>query len=168
MNWRYRSSGYDPDPGALTGAIPGFVELSNLYSLYRVRTMILTFTPLNPEVNQVMVVSWPSTENINNNSLSSSDLLEYSSNVYAKQMVAPSSSAGGIRKIKVTARGNELFGPTYNTDLDFSSSTSTNPVAMYYINIGLIQPQGNFTYSFGTLVRIVYCIEFFERRTLES
>ena len=59
MNWSYRSSAYDPDPGAFSGSIPGFVELANLYSLYQVRSMLLDLEVSNQGTESVILVAWP-------------------------------------------------------------------------------------------------------------
>ena len=78
MNWSYRSSAYDPDPGAFSGSIPGFVELANLYSLYQVRSMLLDLEVSNQGTESVILVAWPSNVAQNTNSLTKADLMEYS------------------------------------------------------------------------------------------
>lgn len=168
MNWGYRSSAYDPDPAALSGAIPGFVELSNLYTSYCVHSMNLQLEVANQNSEAAILVTWPSNVLQNTNSLTKADLAEYSGNVRAQSHFLGNSNGINIMKINTTASAMQLVGPRFKTDLDYSSSTSTNPVEMYYINIGAYCPFGNFTYALGTRARVLYDIEFFRLRQLES
>jgi len=168
INWSYRSSAYDPDPAALTGSIPGFVELANLYTSYCVKSMTLDFETANQNSEAVILVAWPSNVAQNTNSLTKADLMEYSSNLRAQSKVLGASNGINVAKLKVVANPRSLVGPKFNTDLDFSASTSTNPVEMYHINIGYANPYGNFTYPMLTRSKVVYEVEFFRLRQLES
>ncbi len=168
MNWSYRSSAYDPDPAALSGAIPGFVELANLYTSYCVKKMTLDLEVANQNSESVILVSWPSNVAQNTNSLTKSDLMEYSSNLRAKSKVVGTSSGYSIARLKVIADPMSLVGPKFNTDLDYTGSTSGNPTEMYHINIGFANPYGNFTYPMLTRSKVVYEVEFFRLRQLES
>jgi len=169
QNWRYQSSAYDPDPSLGTGAIPGFVELSNLYAEYRVLSMRLRITPMSHEINPVVLVIWPSTAVHNTNSLAQSDLIEYGSNVYGKMIPCPSTSSGNLRSLSGIARGGELIGRQFYTDISYSSSTSNSPVNMYNWNVGLFTSnQTNFAFTSSVLAQITYEVEFFTRRDLES
>lgn len=168
LNWSYRSSAYDPDPGAFSGSIPGFVELANLYSFYQVKRMKLNLTVANQNSESIILVAWPSNIAQNVNSLTKADLVEYSGNVRAKSAVVASSNGMSKASVTVIADGKQLVGPKYDTDLDYSASTSSNPSEMFHINIGMANPYGNFTYPMLTRSRVVYEVEFFKLRQLES
>ncbi len=168
MNWGIRSSAFDPDPAALTGSIPGFVELANLYSLYRVKRIKLDLEVANQNTEACIVTAWPSNTLHNVNSLTQADILEYSGNVHASTAMLASTSGTSKAKLSVVASGEQLVGPNYNTDLDYASSTSSNPVEMFYINIGIADLYGNFTYAMATKARYVYTVEFFRLRQLDS
>ncbi len=168
MNWSYRSSAYDPDPGAFSGSIPGFVELANLYSLYQVRSMKLDLEVSNQGTESVILVAWPSNVAQNTNSLTKADLMEYSGNIRAKTKVISSVNGMGRGRVVVLAHGRQLIGPKFDTDLDYSASTSSNPVETFHINIGFANPYGNFAYPMLTRSRVVYEVEFFRLRQLES
>lgn len=168
MNWGYRSSAYDPDPAALSGSIPGFVELANLYTSYCVHAMHLQLEVANQNSEAAIIVVWPSNVLHNTNSLTKADLAEYSGNVRAQSHFLGNSNGINIMKLQTTASGIQLVGPRFKSDLDYSASTSTNPVEMYNINIGAYCPFGNFTYALGVRARVIYDVEFFRLRQLES
>lgn len=168
INWSYRSSAYDPDPAALTGSIPGFVELANLYSSYCVKSMKLDFETANQNSEAVILVAWPSNIAANTNSLTKADLMEFSSNLRAQSKVLGASNGINVARLTVNALAESLVGPKFNTDLDYSASTSSNPVEMYHINIGFANPYGNFTYPMLTRSKVIYEVEFFRLRQLES
>ncbi len=168
MNWGYRSSAYDPDPGVLTGSIPGFVELANLYQSYCVHAMRLDLEIANQNTESVIMVCWPSKVLQNTNSLTAADLNEYAGNIHAQTRMIGNSAGMNRNRIFTRAKGLQLIGERFKTDLDFSSITSTNPVETYAINIGVISPLGNFTYPMVVRSRVIYTVEFFEVRQLES
>lgn len=168
MNWGFRSSAYDPDPAILSGSIPGFVELANLYSQYCVHAMILDLEVANQENNAIIMVSWPSNILHNVNSLSSADLAEFSGNVRARSVIIGATNGMSRNRIKILAAGNQLVGDRFRTDLTYSSSTSTNPANTFAINIGAYSPIANFSFPIVVKSRIVYKIEFFRLRQLET
>lgn len=168
MNWGYRSSAFDPDPAVLSGAIPGFAELANLYSQYCVHSMKLRLQVANQNTEATTIVAWPSNVLQNVNSLTAADLNEYSGNVRAKSRILGSTNGVNVTSLNVNALGSSLVGSRFKTDLDYSSSTSANPTEMYAINIGVFNHFGNFTYAMATKARIFYTIEFFKLRQLES
>lgn len=168
MNWGYRSSAYDPDPAALSGSIPGFVEMANLYTQYCVHSMQLQLEVANQNSEAIILVVWPSNVLHNTNSLTKADLAEYSGNIRASSRFMGNSNGINVMKLNTTASAIQLVGPRYKTDLDYSASTSTNPVEMFNINIGAYCPFGNFTYALGVRARVIYDIEFFKLRQLES
>lgn len=168
MNWGYRSSAYDPDPAALSGSIPGFVELANLYTSYCVHEMHLQLEIANQNSEAIVLVTWPSNVLHNTNSLTKADLAEYAGNVRAQSHFLGNSNGINIMSLSTTASGLQLVGPRFKSDLDYSASTSTNPVEMYNINVGAYCPFGNFTYALGVRARIIYDVEFFKLRQLES
>lgn len=168
MNWAIRSSAYDPDPASLTGSIPGFVELANLYSLYRVKKMKLDLEVSNQGTEACIVAAWPSNVIQNTNSLTQADILEYSGNVHASTALVSSVNGASKTRLRVVASGEQLVGPNYNTDLDYAASTSSNPTEMYGINIGIVNLYGNFAYAMATKAKYVYTVEFFRLRQLES
>lgn len=168
MNWGYRSSAYDPDPAALTGSIPGFVELANLYTSYCVKSMKLDLELANQNTESVIVVVWPSNVLQNTNSLTKADLMEYSSNVRGKSCVLGSTNGMSRVRISTKASGATLVGHRFETDLDYTASTSSSPAEMFYINIGVLNPFANFSYPMLTRSRVIYEVEFFRLRQLES
>ncbi len=168
MNWGYRSSAYDPDPLVLTGAIPGFAELANLYQEYCVHSMSADLKLGNQNTESIIAVVWPSNNYQNNNSLTSADIQEYSGNVNAKSTMIGSASGYSIGVLNCKASGEQLVGSRFRTDLDYSSPTSTNPASMYYLNIGIIDCVSNFTYGVAVQARLCYEVEFFKLRQLES
>jgi len=168
MNWRYRSSAFDPDPLILSGAIPGFVELANLYNFYRVEKMVAQAEFNNQETEATIVAGWPSTNDNNNNSLSSSDVVEYGSNVHGTNIMLGNGNGQGRGRLSVTADLMQLVGPNGFTDLDYSSDTSTNPVVVYYINFGTAKTIGNYSFAMPTKVTIDYHLCFYKLRQLES
>lgn len=168
QNFYFRSSGYDPDPAVLTGSIPGFVELANLYHFYRVHAMQANVEMANHETAPVMIGGWPSSIAQNLNSLTASDCLEFAGNVGGRVIFLGANGAQSVRKFKITATGKSLYGPTYLTDMDFAADTSSNPTAMFYINLFEITDTGNFSYGIGVRTSIFYTIEFFGRRSLET
>lgn len=168
QNWRYRSSAYDPDPLLLTGAIPGYAELANLYSEYCVHGMYMDLQVANQDTQSYILVAWPGNSDINSNSLTRDDLAEFSGNVLAKSSILGSVTGQNVAKFKVKALGLQLVGTRFKTDLTYSSSVSTNPVNMFYLNVGAYCPLGNQAFPLVTQVRIYYDIEFFKLRQLES
>ncbi len=168
LNWGYRSSAYDPDPGVLSGAIPGFAELSNLYSQYCVHAMHIELEVANTNTENMILVCWPANTLANVNSLTYADLAEYSGNVRAKSVIMGTVNSMNVCKLSVDATGLQLVGNRFKTDLDYSSGTSTNPAQMFYINCGIYHPSTTITYGLITRARIVYDVEFFKLRQLES
>jgi len=168
MNWRYRSSAYDPDPALLTGSIPGYAELANLYSRYCVHAIYAEISIANQDTQSYIVVMWPGTSNLNVNSLSASDLAEYSGNVLAKSRILGTVNGISVTTMTSLASPLQLVGPRYKTDMDWSSSTSSNPLNEFYLNIGVYSPTANIAFPVVTKCRLVYDIEFFQLRQLES
>lgn len=168
MNWGYRSSAYDPDPGVLTGSIPGFVELANLYQQYCVHAMALDLEIANQNTESLIMVAWPSKVLQSVNSLTTADLNEYSANLRAKSRIIGNTAGMNRNRVHVLADGLQLIGDRFKTDLDFCANTSTNPAETYAINIGVINPFGNFSYGMCVRARVIYSVEFFEVRQLES
>lgn len=168
MNWGYRSSAYDPDPLVLTGAIPGFAELSNHYQEYCVHSMRMDLQIGNQNSESIIAVVWPSNNYQNNNSLTVADIQEYSGNVNAKSCMIGSASGYSIGKLTTEAKGIQLVGTRFKTDLDYSAPVSTNPATMYYLNVGVVDCIGNFAYGVAVQSRITYDVEFFKLRQLES
>jgi len=168
MNWHVRSSGYDPDPAVLTGGIPGFAELANLYDKCCVHKMKLTIEVSNGETEGVVVIAWPSPVLQNVNSLTRADLAEYFNNPQGKKVTLGRDSALSTRTLTCTADGLSLVGSRLKTDLDFTSSTSSNPTIMWGINIGAFKHDSNFSYPLRLVATVLFDIEFFERRQLET
>jgi hypothetical protein len=168
MNWGYRSSAYDPDPSVLTGSIPGFAEMSNLYMEYCVHGMHMDLQIGNQNTENCIIVAWPSNSYQNVNSLSSADLADYSGNVRAKSVVLGPTTGQSGGRMKIHATGLQLVGNRFKTDLDYSAPVSTNPAQLYYINIGVYDPVANFAYGVVVKGRVIYDIEFFKLRQLET
>jgi len=168
MNYAYRSSAYDPDPALGTGAIPGFVELANMYLEYRVHKMVAHVNVVNEETNAIILVGWASNVGASVNSLSASDILEFSSNKGAKQSILGKDVGQSRGSIVITADGLSLVGPSFLTDPNYSASTSSNPSSPFYINLGVTKPQSNLAFGISVQTYVVYDVEFFSRRTLET
>jgi hypothetical protein len=168
MNWRYRSSAFDPDPLLLSGSIPGFVELANLYNQYRVEKMVAHIELSNQETEAVIVSGWPSNNDNNNNSLAATDVLEYGSNVRGQFKMLSAVSGMSRGSLTIVADLNQLVGPTGFTDLDYSSDTSTNPVVTYFVNFGVVKTSGVFNFGIPTKVDVDYHVCFYKPRQLES
>jgi hypothetical protein len=168
INWGYRSSAFDPDPALLTGSIPGFVELANLYKSYCVHAMELDLEISNQNTESCIMVCWPSRILQNTNSLTADDIQEYGANLRSKSRIIANSSGQNRAMVRTKASGLQLIGERFKTDLDFTASTSANPMETFAINIGIIGPLGNFSFPFVTRSRVYYTVEFFEVRQLES
>jgi hypothetical protein len=168
MNWSYRSSAYDPDPLAFTGAIPGYAELSNLYFEVCVHSMSMQIDFANQNLEAITAVVWPSNTGHNSNSLTLADIQEYAGNPRAKSTIIGGASGYSIGSLSTTASGQQLVGSRFRTDLSYSSSVSTNPVNMYHLNVGIIDNIGNFGFPVAVKARIVYDVEFFKLRQLEN
>lgn len=167
LNFGIRSSAYDPDPAALTGSIPGFVELANLYEFYRVHKMVAVFTVSNNEPNGITIGAWPSSVIQNVNSLTDADCLEFAGNVGGKITMMGNNNSPP-KTVRVIADGRSLLGRSFQYDLDYSASTSSNPPIMYGINFFAVSNYGNFSYAINTRLKVVYHVEFFTRRQLET
>lgn len=168
LNFGWRSSAYDPDPAALTGSIPGFAELANLYSLYQVKSMKAEIEVSNQNTEAVIITSWPSNVLQNTNSLTQAEIAEYSGNIRSVSKVCASTNGMNKCTLNVLASGLQLIGPKFNTDLDYSASTSSNPAEMFFINVGMLNPYGNFTYAMLVRAKLIFEVEFFRLRQLES
>ena len=168
MNWHYRSSAYDPDPLLLTGAIPGFAELANHYFEYCVHSMTMELDLGNQNTETIIAVIWPSNVGQNSNSLTYTDIQEYSGNVRAKSTLIGGANGYSIGSLRSIASGEQLVGSRFRTDLDYSASVSTNPAQMFYLNVGIIDCVAPFTYGVAVKARIIYDVEFFKLRQLEN
>lgn len=167
-NWRYRSSAYDPDPLVLTGAIPGFAELANLYYEYCVHGIHANIEVANQDTQSYVLVVWPGNSDLGNNSLTLADIAEYSGNIMANSKILAGASGMNRAIVNSSAMGQQLVGRRFRTDLSYSAPTSTNPTNMYYLNVGAYSPLGNMAYPMVTKIRLIYDIEFFKLRQLES
>jgi hypothetical protein len=130
--------------------------------------MALDMEMANQNTESVIVVCWPSKVLQNTNSLSVDDLNEYAANLRGASAIVANTAGMNKAVLKTVATGEQLIGPRFKTDLDFSAITSTNPVETYAINIGVLNPFGNFTYGMCVRARVIYTVEFFEVRQLES
>lgn len=167
MNWRYRSSAFDPDPLLLTGSIPGFNELAVIYGFYRVEKMVANVEFNNQETQAVIAGGWPSNFDIGSNTLTAADLMELSSNVKGQTIMLGNTTGQSRGKMRIEADLAQLVGPNGFTDLDYSSGVSTNPVAVYYLNFGATNTLSNFFYAMPVKVQIDYHICFFRVKQLE-
>jgi hypothetical protein len=169
MNFNIRSSAYDPDPSLGTGAIPGFLEQANLYESYCVHKMEVSCTFGNHELFPIVVGILPSKTFFNTNSLARSDCLEYLSNFRGKQRMLGSVNARSVTTIHCLAKGRDLLSHRLFTDLDFTSSVGTNPLALFYFNyFAYVHSTSNFVANVDFTNIVTYTVEFFDRRVLES
>ena len=167
INWCYRTSAYDPDPSVLTGAIPGFVELANLYGYYRVISMRLFLDIATAEVNQSTVVVWPSNVLNSVNSLTKTDLMEVAGNPFARSRMTGINSVVPV-KISTKLSPKKFLGNVYYTDESYASTTSSSPANMLYMNIGLYKNDGSYDYATPITARVLYKVRFYGRRQLFS
>jgi hypothetical protein len=167
MNWTYRSSAYDPDPAFLTGAIPGFTELAALYREYRVNSISAKIGICNQNAESCILCIWPSNNLNSANTLLSTDVLEFVANPRGQMKILGNNTGTSTTETSTIASGMQLVGPVFKTDLQYSAPTTTNPALNYYVNIGIVNTQGNFTYPVGTAIQLVYDIEFFKIAQLE-
>jgi hypothetical protein len=167
MNWTYRSSAYDPDPAFLTGAIPGFTELAALYREYRVNSITGKIGICNQNAESCILCVWPSNGLNSANTLLASDVLEYVANPRGQMKILGNNTGTSTNEVNSTASGMQLVGPIFKTDLNYSSPTNANPALNYYLNIGIVNTQGNFAFPVGTAIQLVYDIEFFKITQLE-
>jgi hypothetical protein len=168
MNWAIRSSAYDPDPALSTGAIPGFVEYANLYSSYCVHSMSCKLQVGNADTAPICFGILPSLERFNVNSLAVADCQEYFSGPKGKQKMLGSNSAISVGMLRSKATADLLVSNRFRTDLDYSSPTNTNPVELYWLNFMAYKHTSNFSNPLSVTCEIVYEVEFFGRRALES
>jgi len=168
LNWAIRSSAYDPDPALGTGAIPGFVEMANLYLSYRVHAMTVNLLHVNQDIQGVILGVFPSNVGYNVNSLNQADILEYTSNVHSKSVVTGGVNGQNRSSLRVRASGKSLVGPDYATNLEYTGSTSGNPSSVYWLNFAATSMNNPFAFNQTFRNSIVYEVEFFERRQLES
>lgn len=153
LSWRYRmNSVWDPDPGVSSGAVPGHVEWTSFFSLYRVLEMSYTIDLANMEGSPVDVVIFPSQDDLG---LNYAGLIESFGNPYANQGMV--SSKGGMDKIRLNGRVDigKFYGlvPQYIGNDAYGASTGGNPSAFLYINIGGVSAT-NFTTGNGLDVRV--------------
>lgn len=153
LSWRYRmNSVFDPDPGVSSGAVPGHIEWASFFLLYRVLHMSYTIDVSNLETSPVDVVSFPSQDDLG---LNYSGLIEAFGNPYANQGII--SAKGGMDRIRLNG-GIDLgkfygLATQYIGNDAYGASTSGNPSAFMYINIGGVSAV-NFTVGNGLDVRI--------------
>lgn len=168
-NWKYRTSGFDPDPGAASGAIPGFTPLAAFYEAYRIRRMALSITSANLETFPLMIVMWPSMENNTVNALTATQLRDYSVMPKSRsQLVGPLTGHNVTPKMRVVDTTEQVMGENYiEADINIQAAVTGNPNLPWYINIGII--------STVVLVNGIYIdarleldVEFYRRRQLLS
>lgn len=168
MNYSLRSSAYDPDPLLGGGSIPGYAELSNLYKYVRVEKINANIQVANLEQSAVYIAAWWSTDYINPNSLSETDIHEYASNIGAQSRMVGSKDGQSLTRFNTSSTGTTLYGPNYITDPNTASLTSAVANKLFYLNIGAQQPYQDFDFGVGVKVTLKYHLHFFNRRTLET
>jgi len=168
QNWNYRSSAYDPDSALGSGAIPGFAELANMYQGYLVHSMTLKMEVMNGNGDTAIIGVWPSSTLQNVNSLSATQIIEFSSNVNGVDRIVPPNMAVPV-KISCKAIGQWLFGRQFLTDTTYTGSTGGNPAVMYGINVGILNTAAaSWTYGFHCRTSIIYDVEFMELLQLQT
>lgn len=168
MNYRYRSSAFDPDPLVLSGAIPGFTELAVFYRYYIVRKMRLILDVANQETVGVIVTTWPSNQDYGNNTLTAAQVMEYSGNPDGKSQLLASTSGMNRQRFILDASLDKIYPRVGMTDLDYSGLTSGNPTVQYYINIGATPCIGTFGFPLSVRALIEYHIEFYAPNQLAT
>lgn len=168
---RYYANGlFDANPLILTSAIPGFTELASLYEQYRVHGAKITIRFVNQETFPSVVVIWP-TDQDQTALITQQYLQEMCGNAFAKFRHV--SSKGGMDRGVLSAyiSFKKLVGTAnYNTEADYASVTSTNPVKLMYWNIGTYS-MDNSNYTAANVpfeCRITFYAEMYNRRQLTS
>jgi hypothetical protein len=168
--WRYRNSGYDPDPALGTGALAGFAELATLYTSYRVLRIEYEIVAYNMETFPVQIACAPLALDPGANALTADNIdeLPYSQTGHL-------SSKGGIDQcslVGVLDFGKFLGIPKqYDQELNYSSAVTTNPVSQLYLAVAYSAANGAaFTAGNGCplTIKLEYVIEFFARQELNS
>lgn len=168
---RYFANGlFDANPLILTSLVPGFTELATLYEQYRVHGAKITVRFVNQEAFPSVVVVWP-TDQDQSASINQQYLQEMCGNYFAR--FRHLSSKGGMDRASITnyISFKKLIGTrNYNTDLNYSSLVSTNPLKLMYWNIGTYS-MDNSNYTAANVpfeCRITFYAEFFNRKQLTS
>jgi len=168
MNFRYRSSAFDPDPLLLSGSIPGYTELAKFYRYYVVEKMTAEIEISNQETVGVVIAIWPSNVDYGNNSLTAAQLMDFSGNPQGQTLLLGSTSGMNRALLKTTASIDALYPGFGKTDLDFSALTSGNPTVQYYVNVGATTCIGNFGFPLCTRVVIHYHMRFYGIEQLDT
>jgi len=167
MNFSVQSSAYDPDPAYATGAIPHFVELANEFNAYRVFSMKVDWEFINNNDNPVTCCIWPTPFPISANSLSYSQIIEYSANAGGRSFTVGRFDGQPRGRLRGVTHGRTWFGPNFHGDHIYSSSTSSSPSSMYYWNFGIFTPtQANFNNQVCSNLTVTYEIQFFEKNVV--
>jgi hypothetical protein len=137
-NYRFRpSAAFDIDPALGGTSMPGFAELSQQYSMYRVYGSSIKVTASNPSTTiPVSLIVCPLNQDPSN-AMTAANVIASSGQPYAKMKVMPllGGPATRISSYMTTVR---IFGdPAVNYDHNFSSLVSTVPANNWFWNIAV-------------------------------
>ncbi len=167
LSWRYRmNSVFDPDPGVSSGAVPGHLEWSSMYQVYRVMEMSYTIDICNLEPSPVDTICVPTLDDVG---LNYASLIELFGNPYANQGMV--SAKTGMDRIRL--QGSIDLGKFYGLvsqylgNDNFGSAVTGNPSVFFYLNVGGVNAV-NFTASNGLDVRVTlkYRVHYHKRRVV--
>jgi len=180
------NSAYDPDPGVLSGALPGFTELAAFYTGYRVvgfgykitfnnasTQAILPYLPYTVFCGPYNVYNSSSTTPPSAIAINSSNLSTFINSVnIKKKMLGVQYSGKDTQTISGFVGLRKLLGlKQYDYDPNFASLTTAEPtnrmwffVAAYYN--GVTPPSASNTLIINLDLTFTYYIEFYQRKTL--
>jgi len=169
---------YDVDPGFATAAIPGFVEIGNLYNAYRAIWVDIKVTVANPYPTPIYfgIVALNSDGII---PASWSSYQEQEGNKYNRQvLMGPNSGGNDVKTLRMRVNFSQLLGDRnlYQSNLNYRGVTpaginpGSNPIMKFPLEIYCL----NYISSAPLPVTIpfhckfTYCVEFFERINVAS
>ncbi len=146
------NSVFDPDPGVSSGAVPGHLEWSSFFDVYRVLKCGYTIDISNLEPSPVDTVIFPSQNDLG---LNYSGLVEAFGNPYANQSVISAKGGMDRTRLKGSVDLGKFYGivSQYIGNDNFGSATTGNPSVFLYLNIGGVNAV-NFTATNGLDVRV--------------
>lgn len=156
LNFSFRGSAYDPDPLLGTGAIPGFLEYSAMYNMYRVVGIGVRGTIANPESSQISVLAIPYSGGvIGNNALTAGQILDFEANPLAISRTLGSVNGNSTMKFNRHWSGSEILGEeSYLLDDLYTALNNANPSKTLNLTIGALVLSGA-NFATGLLCNLI-------------
>lgn len=135
LNWRYRmNSVFDPDPLALSGAIPGFNEWASLFTTYRVRNFHYKITLSSNDVEPAVAYCLPV---LTDHGANWTVALSASVGNLGRSSILPGINGGAGIMMSGTVKIAEWLGSTnYATDDNYQALVTGNPLGVLYFYVG--------------------------------